>query len=45
MQIFVNRTSQRHCHYEQQDDDNPEEAAETRGATLPQEVKHPSNDF
>jgi len=45
MQIFVNRTSQRHRHYEQQDDDNPEEAAETRSATLPQKVKDNTNAF
>lgn len=45
MQIFVNRTSKRQSYDEQQDDDNPEEAAEARSAASPKEVKDHTNAF
>ena len=35
MQIFGNRTSQRHSYDEQQDDDGPEKTSNTGGAALP----------
>ena len=45
MQIFVNRTSKRQSYDEQQDDDDPEKAADARGTPLPQKVKDNTNAF
>ncbi len=45
MQIFGNRTPQRHSYDEQQDDDGPEKTSNTGGAALPQEIKDNTNAF